>query len=229
MSDKIVKTGSLIQKSSSLSALRSQVNIAKSNPVPDGAEESLVLVLDVSGSMSESASAVGAYSGQEGSKLQALIQACHALISDCHRGRTQMAAVAFSDGGQVIADMTTDLISVDQKVAKIFVVAGTNIGAGLVEAEKILDQCQTKIRRVILMTDGVDGYPTVTLERAGIIGAKGIVIDCVAFGMSSDRSLLGQISGCSSGLVKEANSAGELVKAFKQLEAGARGLLTKGG
>lgn len=249
MSDKIEKPSKgIVRKSSGLSALRGQISGAEAAAIP--ADESLVLVLDVSPSMGEPTirpTIYNPYPPPSPTKIEVLREAALTLVTRCAQGRSQIGLVEFGGFARVHEVISLDLVKLGKSVGTIAggrtgldsywsgFIGGTNLVGGLHTAWGLLAPTNTRIKRIVLMTDGGDNSlvggmePTLaqlpTMQQT--LKEGNCIVDCVAFGDDADKELLARIAG-TTGVVKNANNAEELVKAFAQLEAGARGLLTKG-
>ena len=258
------KTLSITKKGGGLSALREEVKrseIVAHIPV----QETLIVCLDESYSMKDSITRVrghtSLYSGRSGkTKIAAMRSAAQELVMST-TGASEMGIIGFSSRIRVICEPTRERKSLRDAVNSIEPTGQTNIRDALLKSGQFLSDSKSRVKRVILMTDGNEtsqdtlrssgGLRGMTeiadhpwLERHGLLGAhsfelpsremadlfskEGWIIDTVAFGYDADMHLLDMLSTKTGGVKKSAKDASELIKAFKSLEAGTRGLLTQG-
>ena len=218
---------SIVKKSTGLSALKSA--IATDSRVSSGevaraiASEVLVMAIDCSGSMMDYARA-----GESTTKAQAARDAAIALLNICGPGSV-VGAVAFSDRPLEVVEPGTIRARVDERLRYFPKYDGGTIFVDALKAsfEAIKKAGEKKVRRIILMTDGLD-YPEYRdhlMDFLKVLKTNKVIVDCVAFGGDADRLLLQKIADETGGVLKEAKDAASLTKAFLQLEAGIRGLL----
>jgi len=143
----------------------------------------MIVVMDRSGSMS---------GGNYGvSKLElakeAVIRAVETLMPDDVFG-----VIAFDDGFEWIAPFQTiggDIGAVQSRIANISLGGGTSILPGLQEAVNVLQNAETKLKHIILLTDGQaeqSGYDPVINRML----ANGITLSSIAVGADADQILL---------------------------------------
>lgn len=218
---------SIVKKSTGLSALKSA--IATDSRVSSGevaraiASEVLIMAIDCSGSMMDVARA-----GESATKSQAARDAAIALLNVCGPGSV-VGAVAFSDRVLETIEPGTIRARVDERLRYFPKYDGGTIFVDALKAsfEAIKKAGEKKVRRIILMTDGLD-YPEFRdnlMDFLKVLKTNKVIVDCVAFGGDADRALLQKIADETGGVLKEAKDAASLTKAFLQLEAGIRGLL----
>jgi len=228
---KKTRVGGLVGKGTGVNALR---RAAKADE-RTRSKESVFLVLDVSGSMAErigggSTLNYGGVTRGGDRKIDALHHAATAFVDACS-SRSQVGVITFDDKCQVLQDLTVHRHMLKSALDSMAIGYGTHIGDGLALALDRLRHARAEIERIILMTDGDDRNrenPSALDDAIATAATRGVIVDCVAFGDNADTKTLDEISRKTGGVVKDARSADELVKAFKQLEAGARGLLGKG-
>lgn len=142
----------------------------------------LVLVIDKSGSME---------GGQYGLRKisiakEAAIKAVHSLKS-----KDKIGVVAFSDTTEWVVPLssTDDEEKIKRSIGTIKAGGGTSIIPALEEAYQSLKDADTKLKHIILLTDGQaerHGYTNLIEEMK----KKGITVSTVAVGEGADKSLL---------------------------------------
>ncbi|MCT4620408.1 MAG: VWA domain-containing protein [Marinisporobacter sp.] len=151
----------------------------------------LVLVIDKSGSME---------GGQYGLRKisiakEAAIKAVHSLKS-----KDKIGVVAFSDTKEWVVPLssTDDEEKIKRSIGTIKAGGGTSIIPALEEAYQSLKDADTKLKHIILLTDGQaerHGYTNLIEEMK----KKGITVSTVAVGEGADTSLLEGIADSGSG------------------------------
>lgn len=189
-----------------------------------GLQESLVILLDRSGSMDDP---VDGTFGHGEKKMAAAIRAAKALVEDCRYGLTEIAILSFARTVTVHVGMTRNIKVVSDLIKPIRPGYETFLGMGLTRAIDMLSESSARIRRIVAMSDGRDdpGRSHETEQCVVFCVQRKIIIDTIAFGEDADRYLLEQIARRTGGVFREAIDAMDLVNAFKSLEAGIRGLL----
>lgn len=167
--------------------------------IPEPRPLELVLVIDRSSSMS-------------GIKMMqarnAGVAAIRALRADARAG-----VVAFSGG----ADRVMAPVAMDQREAAIRFVqgihasGGTNIGAALGAANRIMSNDPRYIHHVILLSDGVSA-PEPALAAAQTLAGRGVSISTITIGPRND--LMARIAEIGRGRYHVTNSAGSLPSLF---------------
>lgn len=186
-----------------------------------GTQESLVLVIDGSASMSTSDEPSGV------TKWNAAREACRELV-----GASLMSAVGlvvFDErilGSHAVGTQASDIVGA---LAGMRPRGGTCFANGLELGKVHLDTAAPRpVRRIILLSDGYDGYHSgrVHFERVmdSLVEGK-VIVDTVGFG-DADEEHLRMIATRTGGVYRHARDAKSLVREFKQLEAGVRGLLS---
>lgn len=219
---------SIVKKSSGLSALKAAIQTdarVNSGEVARAiASESLVIAIDCSGSMYDYATI-----GEPLKKSEAARDAAISLLGVCGPGSV-VGAVAFSDRVLEVIDPGESRSRVEERLRYFPKYDGGTIFVDALKAahESIRKVGEKKVRRIILMTDGLD-YPEYRehlMDFLKTLKTSGVIVDCVAFGNDADRVLLQKIADETGGVLKDAKDAASLTKAFLQLEAGIRGLLS---
>lgn len=167
--------------------------------IPEPRPLELVLVIDRSSSMS-------------GIKMMqarnASVAAIRALRQDARVG-----VVAFSGG----ADRVMSPVGMDEResatsfVQGIHASGGTNIGAALGAANRVMSNDPRYIHHVILLSDGVSA-PGPALAAAQVLGGRGVSISAITIGPRND--LMAQIAQIGRGRYHVTNSAGSLPSLF---------------
>lgn len=218
---------SIVKKSSGLSALKSAIatdlRVSSGEVARAVASEVLVMAIDCSGSMMDYARM-----GESAKKSEAARDAAIALLNVCGPGSV-VGAVAFSDRVLESIEPGTIRARVDERLRYFPKYDGGTIFVDALKSsyELIKKAGEKKVRRIILMTDGLD-YPEYRdhlMDFLKVLKTNKVIVDCVAFGGDADRLLLQKIADETGGVLKEAKDAASLTKAFLQLEAGIRGLL----
>lgn len=195
--------------------------------VSPGAGEALVIALDGSGSMCGAATE-GDYYGP--TKWDAAVDATNQLVQ---------ASRSSAIGIVVFEHQLMDAIPVGSShddiasfLARMGPSRGTCFTTALEESKSLLDDGPTKrVRRIVLLSDGRDGLHQgrAAFERViqSICQAL-IVVDTVGFGPHADEGTLRAIADHTGGVYRHVRDGLSLVREFKQLEAGIRGLLGSG-
>ncbi len=167
--------------------------------IPEPRPLELVLVIDRSSSMS-------------GIKMMqarnAGVAAIRALRADARVG-----VVAFSGG----ADRVMAPVGMDQReeaiafVQGIHASGGTNIGAALGAANRIMSSDPRYIHHVILLSDGVSA-PEPAIAEAQVLAGRGVSITTITIGPRND--LMAQIAQIGRGRYHVTNAAGSLPSLF---------------
>lgn len=171
--------------------------------------ESLLLVLDGSGSMS-------------GDPWEALVQAVGELCRRSSQANCRLGLVIFSDKADLYVPFTEDFERVVSKMPQEAPLGGTAVREALGLACKLEWPCRR--RRLVLLSDGMPttGDP---IPAGKVLAESGVVIDTVACGDGADRETLAELARVGGGRFVDCGSVGELVRAFLQLETKVRGLL----
>lgn len=192
-----------------------------------GAQESLVLVIDGSASMGCPAD-MGARYGA--SRWQAAVQACGELMKDSIM--SSLGVVVFDDTIIGSCPIGTPVNDNEALLASVGPRHGTCFTIALRQAKVLHDaEAPRSVRRIVLLSDGEDGMHagSASFERVmqELVEAK-IVVDTVGFGSDPDEVRLRMIAERTGGVYRHARDAKALVREFKRLEAGIRGLLAGG-
>jgi len=224
------KPGGALGKLRGQQAIQKAIDDGKTISV--GKQESLVLAIDASASMEDSAIPGGAWTGSlRGSKWEAAVKASHTLVD--RSLMSQVGALVFDT--DVPANWRIGVGSNKHEVKgfldRLKPRGGTCFTAGLAAGLDLLEDVdRLPVQRIILLTDGFDGGHAglakwdAVVER---IQARKVIVDTVGFGDVDERRLR-EIAEMAGGVYKHAKDATELVSQFKMLEASIRGLLGSG-
>lgn len=155
------------------------------NEVP---QISISLVIDKSGSMS----------GGDGN-VSKLTLAKEASIKslDNLRATDEINVIAFDDSYQKVVERQNvkDKEEIKGMIAGIGNGGGTSIYPALEEAYKTQSESSAKIKHIILLTDGQDGFAINNYnELIGNINSGGITLSTVSVGEDADTGLLGKLA-----------------------------------
>jgi len=155
------------------------------NEVP---QISISLVIDKSGSMS----------GGDGnvSKLTLAKEAAMKSLDNL-RATDEINVIAFDDSYQQVVERqgVKDKEEIKGMIAGIGNGGGTSIYPALEEAYKTQSESSAKIKHIILLTDGQDGFAINNYnELIGNINSGGITLSTVSVGEDADTGLLGKLA-----------------------------------
>lgn len=134
-------------------------------------ERNLVLTLDVSGSMS-------------GTPLEETKKASSKFINTVLEQDASIGVVTYDDESYMASDFSTDKASLQSIVSGLYDGGGTNIEAGLRNAQSMLERTNAKKKIIVLMSDGEpnDGLVDEELiEYAAEIKKTGTIIYTIGF------------------------------------------------
>lgn len=197
--------------------------------------EALVLVMDMSPSMCDAADpADGRWNVPKGRRAwDAAVKAAKVLVDRSVMSEVGIAlfcAVCPSSRrlpvGSASAAIISHMTRFDPNNGE-----GTCFEAGISAALDMLDLHEaSRIRRIVFMTDGADGMHTgkdaweACLAR---LTRSGVILDAVGFGQV-EEDVLRELAARTGGVYRYAANGEELVREFKMLDAGTRGLLGSG-
>ncbi|HPT75902.1 MAG: VWA domain-containing protein [Epulopiscium sp.] len=167
----------------------------------------IVLVTDRSGSMMEAPYGV--------SKLE-LAKEAAIRSTDVLNEFDKIAVIAFDDQPQVIVELQEvkgNLGAIQDKIAGISIGGGTSIIPALQKAYDILSDADTKVKHIILLTDGqaeTSGYDDLISQMK----LKGITLSTVAVGRYSDVVLLERLAREGGGRYYYTDEFSDLPKIF---------------
>jgi hypothetical protein len=227
----------VMKKATGLSSLRKQVKTAKAfdEAMSKIASETLVLCIDTSSSMTDMTSYTQTGTDAYGYpifdptvkiKIDVAREAAKGLVEASKR--SMIGIVIFHSRADLVCEPTLNTNpALQQGLASIRSMGMTEIAGGIRVSIDSLRRAHTKLRRIILLSDGcaTGDDPMIAAQEAKNLS---IIIDTVAFGDNADRDTLRAIAELTGGVLKEANDAASLIKEMLMLEAGIRGLLTGG-
>jgi Mg-chelatase subunit ChlD len=143
-----------------------------------GQLEDLFVVGDISPSMEEELD-------PGVTKFESAIRAGVSLIlGKCQvDSRDRVGIIPFDEGAEIahpLSEVGTDKASLIQTLQSLTIGNGTDLNAGLVEADGAFDwNLQNVVRRIVLLTDGHGGSPE---QTAASLRQRGVVLDVIGFG-----------------------------------------------
>ncbi len=177
----------------------------KSDKVPAHAPTSLVVVLDTSGSMS-------------GAKIEEAKDAVIRLMRDMD-AEDEIAVIRYSDDAEVIqglARVGTVRESVISRVRQLRADGGTAIPRGLARGLDELTGARTgRVKRVILVSDGLDSTRVEAERLASNSFERGVVISSMGIGLDFDESYMGGVARAGHGnfaFVKDASALASFLR-----------------
>lgn len=168
---------------------------------PNAQPTDVVLVIDVSGSMSSN----------DPSNLRQ--DAARGFIS-AMKSTDQVAVVSFNSSARILSGLTNDMGRLNSAISGIGASGGTNIGSGVGTAISLLQSGRSDINQsIILLTDGQGSYnESLTAQMR----ASGIRAFTIALGSSADESLLRRIADGTQAGFKRIQNASSLVGIFAE-------------
>ncbi len=192
-----------------------------SETAPVRAPISLAVVLDTSGSMS-------------GEKIEDAKRSVLRLISDM-RDEDEIAVVRYSDTSEVIqplARVGNVRSSLSARIRQLEAGGGTNIPGGLSQGLRALDEAgeglnvpmgmkpRARVRRIVLVSDGLDSTRAQAESLARASFASGITVSSLGIGLDFDESYMGAVAQSGHGnfaFIKDGGSlAGFLKRELEQ-------------
>ena len=166
----------------------------------------VVILLDVSGSMSGKTSTLSSASTQ-------LIKAICGATK-----KTRVSIVTYESSATTRAGFSTNTHYLSKKVASLNASGGTTYSNALNQAKSLLNSSDADIRFVIMFSDGQPGDSTATINSiASGMRDSGIVMYSVGLGTNStQRQVLIDVAGSASRYFEASNIAG-LIAAFQEL------------
>ena len=111
--------------------------------IKDDAERNIVLLLDISGSMSED--------NRIGLMKESAIDFCKELLTI---DNTKISVVSFDSNAEQICPLTNDMDLLERSINELYDGGGTNIYDALAKANDILKEHKNEDNNIVLMTDG---------------------------------------------------------------------------
>ena len=175
------------------------------NEVP---QISISLVIDKSGSMS----------GGEGSVSKLTLAKEAAMNSlDNLRATDEINVIAFDDSYQKVVERqkVQDKEAIKGMIAGIGGGGGTSIYPALEEAYKAQSESGAKIKHIILLTDGQDGFGINNYEELlGKMNSAGITLSTVSVGEDADDALLGKLAEMGKGRTYHSDKYTDIPRIF---------------
>lgn len=144
----------------------------------------LAVVLDTSGSMS-------------GEKIEEAKRSVLRLLSEM-RDDDQIALVRYSDSAELVqrlASVREVRGSLSSRIRELTANGGTNIPSGLSQGLEALDRSdRERVRRVILVSDGLDSTRAQAEELARGAFRSGVTVSSLGIGVDFDESYMGAVS-----------------------------------
>ena len=168
---------------------------------------SMVMVIDHSGSMT---------SGEGANNLDLAKQSAISAV-DTLRDSDEVGVLGFDDRFQWIVPIgeIQDKESIMEKIATIEEGGGTSIYPALKEAVEQLVKSDAKLKHVILLTDGQDGFHDYD-DVIVMANKENITISTVAIGDDADQRTLKEIADQGAGRYYSANARTNLPKIFSK-------------
>ena len=145
---------------------------------------SIAVVLDTSGSMS-------------GEKIEEARRSVLRLLSDM-RDDDEIAVIRYSDGSEVIQPLVrvgAVRESLPARIRQLEASGGTNIPSGMSAGLHALDEsARGRVRRIILVSDGLDSTRAQAENLARNSFASGITVSSLGIGLDFDESYMGSLA-----------------------------------
>jgi Ca-activated chloride channel homolog len=145
---------------------------------------SLAVVLDTSGSMS-------------GEKIEEARRSVLRLLSEM-RDDDEIAVIRYSDTSEVVQPLArvgavrSDLAA---RIARLDAAGGTNIPGGLAHGLRALEEsARGRVRRIVLVSDGLDNTRSRAEELARESFSSGITVSSLGVGLDFDESYMGSLA-----------------------------------
>lgn len=166
---------------------------------------SLAVVLDTSGSMS-------------GEKIEDAKRSVLRLLSDM-RDEDEIAVVRYSDTSELIqplARVGNVRPALAARIRQLDAGGGTNIPGGLSHGLRSLEESSKgRVRRIVLVSDGLDGTRAQAEALARSSFSSGITVSSLGIGLDFDESYMGAVAQSGHGnfaFVKDGNSLAGFLK-----------------
>lgn len=166
----------------------------------------LVLVIDKSGSMTE---------GQYGISKLELAKEAAIRSTDVLESKDMLGVIAFDDTVKWVVDMqyVLDQAALQDMIATIRPGGGTSIRPALEAAVDVLIEADTKLKHIILLTDGqaeTTGYEKAVRE----LSDNQITLSTVAVGSGADKKLLEALANAGGGRYYETDEFSDIPSIF---------------
>lgn len=171
---------------------------------PDALPTDAVLVIDSSGSMTSN----------DPSNIRR--SAAKAFV-DQMKATDQVAVVDFDSSARLAIGLSGNKTAINNAIDTIDSSGGTNIGAGVSLAlQQLQNSDRSKIRAIILLTDGQGSYDTNLTTQ---LASQGVRVFTIGLGSSVDTALLNSIANATGGKYKQISDANGLVGIFKEFSS----------
>ena len=169
----------------------------------------MIMVIDHSGSMSESA-------GAGVTNLDLAVTAAQTAV-DQMRSSNYVGVIAFDTAFSWIVEPTlaSDKEEIKERIGTIPEGGGTTIQPSLWEALEGAEECETSIRHVVLLTDG-QGESADYSRLIAAYKAAGVTLSTVAVGDGADTKLLERLANNCGGRYYYSDMAADIPKIFAQ-------------
>lgn len=173
---------------------------------PVRAPLALAVVLDTSGSMSDG-------------KIEDAKRSVLRLLSDM-RDEDEIALVRYSDDSQLIQPLARvgDVREMlESRIRSLVAGGGTNIPSGLSRGLRALDEASRgRVRRIVLVSDGLDGTRAQAEELARSSFSRGITVSSLGIGLDFDQAYMGSVAQSGHGNFGFVNDGGSLASFLKR-------------
>ena len=182
---------------------------------------SIVLAIDRSGSM---AATSGRYV-----KIDLAKEAAVSVV-DFLTDKDQIGVIAFDAEAQEIVrlEKVRSKGEIEDKIATIRPAGGTNMYPALEIAHRRLRDADTKLKHIILVSDGKSKQPDDAYALAREMAQDKITVSTVAIGADADRKLMQNIADLGLGRYYETDDAGSLPRIFVKEAFAASELIMEG-
>jgi Ca-activated chloride channel family protein len=167
---------------------------------------SLAVVLDTSGSMND------------GHKIEDAKRSVLRLLSDM-RDSDEITVIRYSDTSELIqplARVGEVRSSLSSRIRNLDAGGGTNIPGGLSHGLRSLDEAaKGRVRRIVLVSDGLDGTREQAESLARSSFASGITVSSLGIGLDFDESYMGSVAQSGHGnfaFIKDGDSLAGFLK-----------------
>ena len=172
---------------------------------PIRAPLSLAVVLDTSGSMS-------------GEKIEDAKRSVLRLISDM-QDSDEIAVIRYSDTSELIQSLARVgevRSTLNARIRGLDAGGGTNIPGGLSHGLRALDEsAKGRVRRIVLVSDGLDGTRAQAESLARTSFSSGITVSSLGIGLDFDESYMGSVAQSGHGnfaFIKDGGSLASFLK-----------------
>ncbi|MDQ0287561.1 uncharacterized protein YegL [Desulfofundulus luciae] len=167
----------------------------------------LMLVIDKSGSMSGEAG---------GADKMSLAREAAARSISILTKKDRVGVIAFDSQPWLVVPLTPadDRERLRQEIGRIYAGGGTEIFPALASAYEALKDAPTRVKHIILLTDGISASGGSYQELARAMQEKGITLTCVAVGPGADAGMLKALAELGRGRFYATADAGTIPAIF---------------